>query len=264
MKLKYKKAILLTTMSTLGIGMLTLSISRDNANLTKAQDRIEEVSSEEVGLLSSDETQSYKISALTDEITGDPSGTPAPTVSPTAMPSPTPLPVYDLEKDTNIDIAKLFNDYYTAKKSADIEKIKSIMSDPTNVESAEQLQNETEYIEDYRDITCYYKKSIEDGSYIVYVYYEVKFTGVNTTAPGLTKSYVVTDNEGKLKIFSGEMDEDLAAYFAERNNDPDVVEIINMTNENGEQAREKDEDLASFWKAIDNIGKESNEEDAGE
>ena len=244
MKLKYKKIILLTTMSTMGIGILTLSVSQDRS---KAEEKTAPT------MLSSE--------VLSDDISGDNEtlmaaekaiATPELTLTPTAIPSPTPVPVYPIEKaGTYPEIDSLFEAYYTAKNNRDIETLKSILSDPSKVESEEQLQTKTEYIEDYRNIKTYTKKAEKEGTYIVYVYHEIKFTSINTPAPGLAKFYVVTGEDNKLKIYSGDMDGNLKTYFDERNNDEDVVALIEMTDEKSSKAVEKDEDLKNFWESID-------------
>lgn len=261
MKLKYKKIILLTTMSTMGIGILTLSVSQDRP---KAEEKTKETMlSAEVlpearmadnqALVAADEA----ISTLDAELT------------PTIAPTPTPSPIYPIEETgTYPEIDALFNSYYTAKNNRDINTLKDILSDPNKVESEEQLQTKTEYIEDYRKIKTYTKKSLRDGEYIVYVYHEIKFTSINTPAPGLAKFYVITGDDKKLKIYSGDMDAETKAYYDERNNDEDVMALIKMTDEKSTKAIDKDEDLKSFWESIDamtsNSGTKKAEGDSAE
>ncbi|HWT26787.1 MAG TPA: hypothetical protein VN131_02505, partial [Mobilitalea sp.] len=72
-------------------------------------------------------------------------------------------------------------------------------------------------------------------------------------APGLAKFYLITDKDGKLKIFSGEMDPQLKAYFDARNDDADVQKLIKMTNDKSAAAKKKDGDLMKFWQDIDKM-----------
>lgn len=247
MKLKYKKIILLTTISTMGIGLLTLSVSHDRSQV-KSDPSNKMV--QEAGLLTS--------SSITDESDEQStSSLPSPTVVPIS--SPTPMPVYDIEKDANTEIKKLFKDFYSAKNDRDVEKIKKLLNDPTKVETQDKLQKKTQYIEEYSNIKTYAKKSFESGTYIVYVYHEIKFTGINTPAPGLSKFYIVTGEDNKLKIFSGEMDAKTQTYYDARNDDKDVVELIEMTNDLSKKAIKKDEDLQNFWKNIDKLAKVKSE-----
>jgi hypothetical protein len=255
MKLKYKKIILLTTMSTMGIGILTLSVSQDRP---KAEEKTAETMlSAEV--LQDESNANNKLLAAADEAIATTSAA----VTPTAVPSPTPIPVYSIEETgTYPEIDALFSSYYTAKNNRDIDTLKSILSDPSKVESEEQLQTKTEYIEDYRKIKTYTKKSMKDGEYIVYVYHEIKFTSINTPAPGLAKFYVITGEDNKLKIYSGDLDAETKAYYDERNNDEDVIALIGMTDEKSAKAVEKDEDLKNFWESIDAMTSSSDEQNS--
>jgi len=254
MKLKYKKFILLTTMSTMGIGLLTLSISKDSS---KAEEKTSDGLVQEAGVLMSAEGDYSTLALADDALYSDNTEMPSATVTPS--PTPTPIPVYDLQKTTNEEIQMLFEEYYTAKNSSDVEKIKSLLTDPSKAPSVDQLQRKTEYIDDYRNIETYLKKSIEEDAYIAYVYQEIKFNGVNTMAPGVSKFYLVKDDDGKYKIFSGEMDAELKEYYDERNNDQDVQELLKMTNDKSEEAKEQDEDLKTFWDSIDKLTLEQQE-----
>ncbi|NLK28255.1 MAG: hypothetical protein GX306_07930 [Clostridiales bacterium] len=257
MKLKYKKIIALTTMSTMGIGLLTLSISQDSS---KAEESINAGITQEAGLLMGIDSSYETVTLAGGEFSTEEVATPTPTPSPT----PTPPPIYDFEKEVDPAIQSLFEDYYTAKKSCDMDKLKSLISDPSNIKtflpSIENLQDKTQYIDDYRNIKPYIKKSAEDNAYIAYVYHEIKFTGINTMAPGLSKFYLVKGEDGKYKIFSGVMEKDVLEYYNARNNDADVIELIDMTNSNAEEAKANDEYLKDFWETIDELAKQQQKE----
>jgi hypothetical protein len=55
------------------------------------------------------------------------------------------------------------------------------------------------------------------------------------------------------------MNDELKTYFDARNEDEDVVALIDMTNEKSEEAKAKDEDLLNFWKNIDEMANNSQE-----
>lgn len=250
MKLKYKKIILLTTISTMGIGLLTLSISQDS---TKAKESLgPSVKQESSTLLAAGEVSNLN-ELETADITVDPTSAPELSVTPIPSPTPTPIPVYPIEKDGYPEIEAFFKDYYVAKSNRDIEKIKAMSSDPTKVMTLEELQKETEYVEDYRNIKCYVKKSIEEGSYIVYIYNEIKLNGIITPAPGLAMDYLVTDSEGNLKSFSGEMDPELRQYYDARLEDEDVKELRKYTEDKATEAKKSDESLKTFWEYLDSV-----------
>jgi len=248
MKLKYKKVIFMTAISTMGIGILTFAISQ-------AQPRTE--------VLSKNSTKAVQVAAVdaiattniySDEVTDVATiEEETPTLSPTPSPAPTQIPVYALEEDAYPAIKTLFEKYFAAKGIADRDTLKSLLSDPTQIESQEKLQEKTEYIEKYSNIVPYTKKGIEEGTYIVYVYHEIKFISINTVAPGLSKYYVITDENGDLKICSDELDAELKAYIDARETDEDVIALNQMTNKKGDKAKAKDEDLRTFWQNIDQM-----------
>ena len=243
MKLKYKKIILLTTMSTMGIGLLTLSLSQDQPNAKEslsAKVSINSLDVEETAVEGQDEMNQFAATLA------------EPTIAPTStpIPTPTPIPVYTVEEDGYPKITKLVKEYYTAKNNRDVEALKNLLSDPSEADTQEELQQKTEYIDDYENVKVYVKKSFEEGTYIVYAYHEIKFTGINTTAPSLSKFFIITNEDGSLKIFSGTMDEETKAYYDERSNDEDIIELMDMTNKKSDEAMEKDEDLKNFWNNV--------------
>lgn len=243
MKLKYKKMILLTAMSTMGIGVLTLSVSSDKTNAKESMNS--QVVAESDNVTEDSVSEVNIASAFNVAVANEPTATPSPS------PTPTPLPVYPMEPGTNYpEIDNLINKYYTAKIKRDADAINALLTDPSNGFTKEDLNAKTEYISDYRNIKTYVKKSYKQGTYIVYVYHEIKFANIDTPAPGLAVLYVVTDEDGNLKIFSGKMDEETYEYYKERANDEDVIALVEMTNKNSEKAISDDEYLSFFWNSI--------------
>src|SRR5690554_4123040 len=101
MKLKYKKIILLTSLCTMGIGLLTLSISQDKP---KAEEHIGATSSIVSDETESNDGDSIVMSAMeaSSENTED-EAMPLVTLTPTPIPTPTPTPVYPLEEIESMD-----------------------------------------------------------------------------------------------------------------------------------------------------------------
>lgn len=259
MKLKYKKIILLTSLCTMGIGLLTLSITQDKH---RADEQIPTTSGIVADAQVSDDDNDNDVMAMSakedaPEATEDIEATPAPTLSPTPIPTPTPIPVYPLEEMEGMDA--FIEVFFNAKVTSDVEKLKSIYKDPGKVETREQLQKLVQYIEDYKNVKTYSKKSFEEGAYIVYAYHEIKFSSINTLAPGLSKFYVITDEDGNFKIVSDKTPE-VEEYFNARNEDEDVIELINRTNAKGEEAKAKDEDLMIFWSGLDELANRNEEQ----
>lgn len=251
MKLKYKKTILLIFLSTMGIGILTISLS---PRADKAQDNKGDVS------LVADETD---ISPVPTKAPATPSVTVEKALSPTPSVSlsPTPFPIYSLEDSGYPEIESLIKAYYDAKTYCDIAALKTLFSDPEDVPSLDQLQEDILYKEDYRSIRCYVKKSYEDNCFIVYVYNEIKFINIDTPAPSVDRFYLITDSSGDIKIYSKQLEGERKEYYDARLFDDDVQELLKETDAKWQEARAKDEKLNNFWEALISTRDESGEED---
>ena len=228
MKLRYKKAIILIVIATMMIGGITiLMLPNHNSKETMKNNK-----------------NNNKVTVST---------SPSPTVSsgvsvtPSLAPSPTPLPVYNLETKGYPEITKLMKEYYKAKLSCDITTLKKVLSDPTDVGTKKELKKKVQYFDKISNIKCYVKKSFKEGTYIVYVYNEVKFINIKTPAPAVYQFYIVTDSTGNLKIFSGTLDEETNRYYFERKNDSDVQKLIKDTNKKAEKAKKSDKNLKTLW-----------------
>ncbi|MBH1941533.1 hypothetical protein I5677_11570 [Mobilitalea sibirica] len=251
MKLRHKKIILLTIMGNMGIGIIALSLSQMKTGTEETLDmkemnRIEKVDSNKDKMMQ----KNLSVPNEQDESTISVAIPSTSQVDPTLSPISNQYQVYGIEEDGYPEIEELVYNYFAAKINLDIDKLKSLSNDPMNIISLEQLEKDTMYEEDYRNIKCYIKKSYEEGVYIVYIYYETKITGITTLAPNLSKILVVTDHTGELKINDKPMDEKLKAYFDDRNNDADVQELIKMTNKEVEEAKAQDEELRNYWESI--------------
>jgi hypothetical protein len=269
MKLKYKKTVMLTMMCTMGMGLLMLTISQvkpKNEDQATSSNRFETVlfAVENSGLENRTHptiTKQAKITIPNLLLNGIPTLIKnqlwgrelavSKKIETVVIPEPKQAPVYELQAEGYPEINSLIQDYYAAKISCDIDKMKQMSSNPSAVISAEILQGLIEGIEEYRNITCYTKKSMIEGSYIVYAFHEIKFFGIETPAPSLSRIYVITDKDGNLKMYDNEMNEELRTYCDARYDDPDVSELIEMTNEMAAEARANDEDLSNFWNTID-------------
>ncbi len=232
MKLRYKKTMLVILLSTMGIGIITLSIVPKH-NVKESMNYAED---------NNNSGDSMSVSPA--EVSPTPQSV---SVTPTIAPTPTPLPVYSLEVDAYPDITKLIKSYYKAKLSCNRKGMKKLLSDPSNVATEAQLKEDVQYIEKYDNIQCYVKKGFTQGTYIVFVYNEVKFLNIDTSAPAVYQFYVITDDDGGLKIYSDEFDDVTYEYYQARTEDDDVMKLREETNEKAEQAKEKDEKLKTFW-----------------
>lgn len=254
MKLKYKKIILIISMSTMGIGLITLSMSKPNS-----RKKLVEVSS----TLIADSTgkESASINDTTDNL-DDAQGEQANNArmfnedldnSATMKLSEADN---SLKRDAYEDVNKLVNDYLTAIAKSDVDALSKIVSDANSIDT-DEIQRKSEYVEEYKNIECYTKNGREEGSYIVYVYEELKLVGIDTLAPGMIRLYVSTSEDGKPYIVSGKIDDETNDFITEASKDEEVVNLLAKVNNQFDVAVASDTSLREFLQKIEKGIKEA-------
>lgn len=221
MKLKYKKMILIISMSAMGIGMVTLSLSKPKDK--KGGKDAEVVSTTSDG--TEDETAEVEDTAKIELI-----GQPGDGV---------------LRMDAYPAINELVKKYMSAKVACDYETLRTLVSDSSVIDE-DDLRAKSEYIEDYKNIVCYTLNGPTEDSFIVYVYEDLKILNVNTLAPGMTRLYIKLDESGNPYVYLGAIDDETQKFIEKTSSDEDVVNIINTVNTKLDEAITKDEDLKKF------------------
>ena len=104
--------------------------------------------------------------------------------------------IQSLEKDGVPEVKELVQKYFDAVKKADVKDLKQIVVQDTEF-SEEALKKQCEYVESYENIICYTVPGIADNTYIAYVYYEIKFIGIDTKAPSMIRLYICQNKDRK-------------------------------------------------------------------
>ena len=161
------------------------------------------------------------------------------------------IPDVPLEKNANADINKLFESYYKAMTSGDIDSVKKLNN---NVDETEKIRiSETaKYIDKYDKIDVYTKSGPVKGTYLAYVYSMVKFKDYDDEVPGMQAYYVCTDMNGGLYIEENEQDESVINYIREVSLQDDVVDLNNKVAVSYNDMIAKDSDLSKFLLKLSN------------
>ena len=150
-----------------------------------------------------------------------------------------------LEEDAYPQINAVMKDYYQAATDGDIEKIRTL-TDSADEETLIYQQKRSAYIEEYRDLKCYTKAGPVDNSYVVYVYYEVKFKDMETLVPGISPYLVYTREDGSCYIQEGEVDEAENLYLEEISAQDDVVDLMNRVQVKFNEVVLENKDLNNY------------------
>lgn len=158
-----------------------------------------------------------------------------------------------LEENAYPEVNTLINSFYEAWGQKDIEKMKQLTD---NLDAADEAKvSNSTYIEGYNDITVYTKPGLTEDSYVVYASYKLKFTDINTEAPGLSQLYVIKNEDGSYIIHNDNSDEKINNYLQKVTQDKDVQELVSKVEDDLNAAIESDEDLKAFE---EQLGQDSN------
>lgn len=150
-----------------------------------------------------------------------------------------------LKEDAYPEINQLINTYFTALRDQDVETLSNIMETNGEIDE-EKIRKEGEYIEDYRNIKCYTREGIVEGTYIVFPYYDIKFLNVDTLAPSMIWLYVCTNEDGSLYINKSTFDGEVAAYIDEVCNSDEAKALMEQVESSFTAALQQDETLNQF------------------
>lgn len=134
-----------------------------------------------------------------------------------------PVSAQEYEKDEHQEINDLIAAYYDAYAKGDTEAIQQYAYPMTDKEKS-YIAQDSKFVEQYENITCYTKTGADDQSFIVSVAMEIRFKDVETTAPGLDFFYVRTSEDGKVYIDNTYSKFNL--IYQETPLDPDIQKLI--------------------------------------
>ena len=153
-------------------------------------------------------------------------------------------------KDGVPEINELMERYFAAKQGQILRQYTGFSA--AQMEGAEELESEyrytSRYTDGYENIVCYTKPGTAEGSYLVYVSYDLKFKHAETLAPGLFRVYVITNEEGSLQLVDSSLqDESVLQQFEEAEKTDELILLRTEVYAKLRQALETDSDLAGVY-----------------
>ena len=119
-------------------------------------------------------------------------------------------------------VTEVMKEYYDAVGRQDISAIRAIVDElPENTATEIASSDIT-----YSDVRVYTKNGPEAGSYIAYTTYEARGASASTAIPGMSQSYVKTEDDGSLRIVFEALDEETKNYIKAVSEEADVKSLI--------------------------------------
>lgn len=148
-----------------------------------------------------------------------------------------------LSQDTVPEINQLMEQYFLATTDCDMETFLHLFTSQDTSEEErfrQDFEKQKQYIEGYGNISCYTTPGLDENSYAAYVYYEIKYVGVETPAPSLVQIYAVKGEDGIYRIFDQEMSPELEDFLEQLSVNEDVRLLISQVDQQAEEAMAAD------------------------
>lgn len=107
-----------------------------------------------------------------------------------------------LEVDLYPEVNALITKYLSAWAASDVNMLATMVSPFDSEREKSEIALNKDYIESMNNIKCYTKPGPVKDSYIVYAYYEMKFKGADTLAPGVKNLFVFPTEDGGYYIWN--------------------------------------------------------------
>jgi len=157
---------------------------------------------------------------------------------------------FEVQEDT--PVSQLTQRYFEALGEGDTDTIRQLCSSLDEKEEI-RIQKKAEYVDAYENLKCYVKPGPEEGSYVVFEYYEIKFKNLDTVVPGMNSMYIRTADDGKLYIHNDKLSDANSEYMKEVHAKDDVVQLLQEIDTAYNSALESDEKVKSFMEALPTV-----------
>ncbi len=155
------------------------------------------------------------------------------------------VPEDAMELNAYPEVNAIIEKYYVASANGDADTLKEIYKglDDTEVLKAVAASS---YIDRFENIDVYTKIGPVPGSYVAYVYNEVKLYNYDGDVPGLETLYICTDDNGQLYINGDIADANELDYLKQINVQADVIDLNNKVASSYNELVSGDEKLAEL------------------
>ncbi len=143
------------------------------------------------------------------------------------------------------DVEKLIKNYYGYLNDKNVEGLKELMYSPEGDLTDDDIPDSKDIVESYQNTEVYIIKGIEQFTFIVYAAYDIKFFGIDTPAPALSRFYVCREG-GRYRIYRGELSASQFSFLKATENQNNVKQLVELIDEELNAAKKKDGKLSFF------------------
>jgi hypothetical protein len=155
-----------------------------------------------------------------------------------------------LQEEAIPAIHDLMEAYFKARKTCDIEALSKVFgntySEEAMREQGARMEEEVKFYQSFENLVCYTATGLDEGDYVVYARFDIKFRQAETLAPSMVVCYVKTAADGSYYLVADTSTEQ--SEFMERANQSEAVQKqAKEVNDGLENALKSDENLLAVY-----------------
>ena len=148
------------------------------------------------------------------------------------------------------EINSLITEYFTAKKSVDMDAFESIVSDVNQIDKS-KFTAMAAYVEDYQNINCYVIENAEGNGYRVYAKYDMKMKNIETPAPCLSAFYVTSTSDNNYIIYLSALDEVQEEFILSADQNESITKLTGEVQQALDDAISSDPTFRQLYQRMD-------------
>ena len=162
-------------------------------------------------------------------------------------------PEIKLQKEAVPEIHDLMEAYFKARKTCDIEALSKVYGGTSSSEELNgqlaRLEEEVKFYQSFENLVCYTAQGEEDGDYVIYARFDIKFRQAETLAPSLIVCYGKTAADGSVYLVNG-VTKEQSQYMEDANQSDQVQAMAKEVNSSLEKALKSDENLLAVYHTL--------------
>ncbi|WP_077612027.1 hypothetical protein [Clostridium sp. Marseille-P2415] len=157
---------------------------------------------------------------------------------------------FTLQEEAIPEIHDLMEAYFKARETCDADALSKVYGgtctqEQLNDQSA-KMEEEVKFYQSFENLVCYTAPGVEDGDYVVYARFDIKFRQAETLAPSLIVCYAKTAADGG-RYLVADTSAEQSQYMEEANRSDGVQAMAKEVNDGLEKALKSDENLLAVY-----------------
>lgn len=156
---------------------------------------------------------------------------------------------FSYETNANLDINSLIIEYYAALAVCDQNKLKSVVTDPSQFDDMTVYQQRSAVIKAYSNVNCYTMPGYTEDATLVYVTSNLSLANITSVPLNINRFYVLKTADG-YKIDNSALSQEVTNYIETQSQSADIQNLYRAVQDNVNSCIANDSAFAEFYNTI--------------